>query len=282
VERRVVRRQEGQFQASGLLLRRRAWQPSQPRSALIIVHDLCDHSGRLDGLGAWLAARDAAVHAYDQRGHGRSPGERGRVDNLAILVGDLDHFAEWVAEQHTGLPVGVIGLGVGAVVALRWLAQRKPDVAAAVVLGAPLDPAVATWPLPGRWRRALAALCPPRLASAPAIEPSSLSRDPQVVRSYREDPLVVRRVPVSTIRVVDEAVAALQGEIIALRIPIFVGHGEADVLCPVQGARRFHERLRGPGHRLALYPKLRHEILSEPERESVLHDLLDWFREKGL
>ena len=52
----------------------RSWLPAEPERVLLVVHGLAEHSGRDDHFGAWFAARGAAVHAYDQLGHGRSAG----------------------------------------------------------------------------------------------------------------------------------------------------------------------------------------------------------------
>jgi alpha-beta hydrolase superfamily lysophospholipase len=57
-------------------------------------------------------------------------------------------------------------------------------------------------------------------------------------------------------------------------------HGEADRLCAPRGTRSFHAQLRGAGHRLRLYPQLRHEILNEPEQEQVFEDILGWIEER--
>ena len=35
-----------------------------------------------------------------------------------------------------------------------------------------------------------------------------------------------------------------------------------------------------PGSDLRIYPELRHEIFNEPEKESVLADLLEWIRKR--
>jgi alpha-beta hydrolase superfamily lysophospholipase len=57
-------------------------------------------------------------------------------------------------------------------------------------------------------------------------------------------------------------------------------HGEADRLCPARGSRTFHGQLRGPGHRLRIYPQLRHEVFNEPEQEQVLEDVFEWLLDR--
>ena len=47
-----------------------------------------EHSGRWQETVAALGMEDVAVFAWDQRGHGRSPGERGSAPDLATVIRD--------------------------------------------------------------------------------------------------------------------------------------------------------------------------------------------------
>lgn len=279
MERRIVRRSQTSFVSpTGAALHGRSWEPASPRRLLLLVHDLGEHSGRWDPIGAWFAARDFVVYAFDQSGHGRSAGPRGRGDPSRWLA-ELDGFAARVTAQHPDLPLALLAGGTGALVVLRWLAETKPAVAAAALVGAPLDPELPIRPLPSPWRRALGRIRP-RWALAPPLDSAALSRDPTVGRDYREDARVVARIPARTVVALCELAARAQGE--SAPFPLLLAHGEADPLAPVRAVRRFYERLPGAENGLRIYPRLRHEILHEPEREAVLQDLLEWLEQRGL
>jgi alpha-beta hydrolase superfamily lysophospholipase len=280
VERRVVRRSQSRFDApDGTRLFRRAWLPREARRAVVLVHGLAEHSGRYDHVAAWLSTRDCAVHAYDQRGHGESEGPRGHVGAFAELLDDLDAFLRLVRREHPDVPLALVGHSMGGLVTTALLAERKPDVACAVVSGPALE-------VPehvsnakrraARWLRRVA----PRLRMAAGLAPEHLSRDPEVVRGYVEDPLVFQRVTVSLASELLDAVSRTAGGAFQVQVPMLLLHGEADRLCPARGSRAFHAQLRGSGHRLRIYPQLRHEIFNEPEHEQVLEDLLAWLRER--
>ncbi|MEB2344101.1 MAG: lysophospholipase [Deltaproteobacteria bacterium] len=280
MERRVVRRSQAKFEApDGTRLLRRAWLPREARRAVVLVHGLAEHSGRYDHVGAWLSTRDCAVHAYDHRGHGQSEGRRGHASSFAQLLDDLEAFLQLVRREHPDLPLVPIGHSMGGLVTTALLAERKPDVACAVVSGPALE--VPEHVSAGRLRmaRGLRRIVP-RLRMAAGLAPEDLSRDPEVVRAYVEDPLVFRRITVSLASELLEAVARTAGGAFQVQVPMLLLHGEADRLCPARGSRAFHGQLRGPGHRLKIYPQLRHEIFNEPEHEQVLEDLLAWLRER--
>ena len=74
----------------------RAWLPGTPTDkALILFHRGHEHSGRWQETVEALGMDDVAVFAWDARGHGRSPGERGSAPDLATIVkDDQDRFHE--------------------------------------------------------------------------------------------------------------------------------------------------------------------------------------------
>ncbi len=287
VERPVVRRIESHFQGPrGHTLFRRVWLPAaEPdarapaaaaRRALVLVHGLFEHSGRYDAVAAWFAARGCAVHGYDQQGHGRSEGTRAHARRFADLLDDLEALLALVRAEHPGLPIFLLGHSLGGLVVAALLRERQPDVAGAITSGAAL--AISEGLSSARLLAArLLAWVAPRLSFDAGLDPQGLSRDPEVVRAYQEDPLVGRRITAALAAELQAAVrrtAAGAGEV---KVPLLLLHGEEDPLCPVRGSADFHARLRAPG-RLRTYPRLRHEILNEPERAAVFEDVLEWIR----
>lgn len=272
----VVRRTESHFSGAGAVsLLRRAWLPPQPQQVVLLVHGYAEHSGRYDPMGAWLAQRGCAVHAYDQRGHGRSEGVRGHVDRFAQFLDDLDQLVDLVAGEHPGLPIFVVGHSMGGLVVAAWSAERAPRVAGAVTSGAALRIAE----VPSAWLRLqlrVARRLAPRRALPRPIDPTALSRDPEVGRAYQADPLIFQEMTLSLAAELFDAARRTATRASAVTLPMLLLHGEDDPLCPASGSRDFHAGLRTQGSELRIYPQLRHEIFNEPERESVFADLLGW------
>jgi acylglycerol lipase len=257
----------------------RAWLPARPERALLVVHGYAEHSGRYERFGAWFAARGAAVHAYDHPGHGRSAGPRCHLRRFADLLDELDRVLQQVRDLHPGLPLFPVGHSMGGLAVAALAADRQPEVTGVVTSGAAL--ALSGGPSRGRLRaaRALRRVAP-RFALDSGLDPQGLSRDPDVVRAYREDPLIPRKMTVSLAAELLAAIPRTAASSAEVRVPMLMLHGEADPICPVAGSRAFHAGLRAPGSRLRTYPGLRHEIFNEPEQESVFGDLLDWVRER--
>jgi alpha-beta hydrolase superfamily lysophospholipase len=244
---------------------------------VILVHGLAEHSGRYEHVGAHLAAAGCAVHAYDHQGHGRSSGTRSHVRRFAHLLDDLEGFVATVRAQQPSLPLFVVGHSLGGLLVIEYASQRDPDVSGVVTSGAALS-------LPGDlsqgriWMARSLRWIAPRLSLSAGLDPEALSRDPEVVRSYLEDPLVHRRISASFASEIVSAVERAPSAAARIRVPTLLLHGEEDRLCPVEGSRRFYAELKVTPRDLRTYPGLRHEIFNEPERSLVLNDLVEWIR----
>ena len=274
-----IRRVESQIQLSEVGIRyRRVWLPPRPKKSMILVHGFAEHSGRYDEMAMHFAKRGFAVHAYDQSGHGRSAGPRGDVDRYDRLIDELVRFNEIVAAEHPGLPITLVGHSMGGLVAAATVAFRSPSIDRLVLSGALLELGADS----PRWRELLARLLAPlgpRVGLAVGLDPSGLSRDPEVGRRYQADPFVKDHMSarfaagmVSTLRSMRDAADRIDR-------PALILHGEMDPICPVAGSRTFHAGLSpatASASRLLVYPELRHEIFQEPERHQVWQDMLDW------
>jgi len=272
----VVRRTESHFRGfDGLGLFRRAWLPAEPRHTLAVVHGYAEHSGRYEGFGSWFAERGFAVHAYDHRGHGRSRGRRCHVGAFQEYLDDLDRFVEIVREEHSEIPITLVGHSMGGLVTVAYLVDRRPPIHSAVTSGAGLALGQGISWLRVRAARILRHLLP-RFSLRSGLDPDGLSRDPEVIKSYLEDPLVSRSMTTSLTAELLGAVPGTAARAVDVAVPLFMLHGEEDPLCPAEGSRAFFDGVAIAGSDLRIYPKLRHEIFNEPERERVYLDILDW------
>ncbi|MBY0399780.1 lysophospholipase [Myxococcota bacterium] len=278
----LVLRREGRIALSELGQRYRyAWIPKSPARAMILVHGYAEHAGRYDAMAMYFAARGFAVHAYDQAGHGRTRGPRGHVDRFERLLDELARFIEQVASDHPGLPIVLVGHSMGGLVVAATAVFRRPAVERIVLSGALLEP-LASGAAGQRLRLLLARILSsfaPRLALSTGLDATGLSRDPEVVRRYREDPLVKDRMTARFADGLSTMVERVAASACRVERPILILHGEADPICPVSGSRRFYAGLApaiGSSSRLSVYPGLRHEIFNEPEHEQIWQEMLAW------
>lgn len=257
----------------------RGWLPEAPERAVALVHGFAEHTGRYERLGTWLAERGCAVHGFDLPGHGRSAGARGHAASFAALIDATEAFVGWVRREHPGAPLFVFGHSMGGLIVLAYAALRSPNVTGVATSGAALHLA----DLPSTAQIvALRLLRPllPRLRMSRRIAEEALSRDPEVGRAYRADPLVFQFMTLSLAWALYDGARCTLEAAPDLALPVLLLHGGDDPLTRATGSRAFHEGLDNPGSDLRIYPGLRHEILNEPEWETVATDLIDWMRKR--
>src|SRR5512132_4689091 len=95
----------------GVALFYRYWPAvsDSPKGAVVLFHRGHEHSGRMAHLADELDLPDFAVFAWDARGHGRSPGERGYSPSFGTSVRDVQTFVDHVGAVH-GFPLASIAV----------------------------------------------------------------------------------------------------------------------------------------------------------------------------
>jgi alpha-beta hydrolase superfamily lysophospholipase len=64
-----------------------------------------------------------------------------------------------------------------------------------------------------------------------------------------------------------------------LRLPLLILHGGSDQIAPPSGSETLYREVSSIDKTLKIYPGLYHEVHNEPERATVLADLLAWLDE---
>jgi alpha-beta hydrolase superfamily lysophospholipase len=260
----------------GLELYRRHWQPeSKPRTAVVLVHGVGEHSGRYMNVVGPLVEDGAAVYSYDQRGHGVSPGLRVHIDRWTEYRGDLTTYMRMVAEQAPDLPIVLYGHSMGSLVVLDYLLQRPEGVAGAIISGVAIEPV-------GVANRATIAMARvlthvvPRFAVNLGIDASALTRDPRARADREADRLITDRATVRWGTESLDTVVRIKEGMAGIDLPLLVIHGGADQLnCP-EGAKALFEAVASADKTLRVYPDVYHEPHNDLGHEQVAADVKEW------
>ncbi|MEX0586682.1 MAG: alpha/beta fold hydrolase, partial [Pirellulales bacterium] len=176
----------------------RAWLPEKPTTqALLLFHRGHEHSGRWQETVAELGLPDVAVFAWDQRGHGRSSGERGSAPDLATVTRDADEWARHLAAAH-GMALHdtiVLAHSLGAVNATAWVHDFAPPIRG-LILATPAFRVKLYVPLAVPFLRLKEKLLGPGYVKS-FIKANMLTHDPVEAERYNADPLIFRQIAVN-------------------------------------------------------------------------------------
>jgi len=265
--------------SDGLRLFQRRREASKAKAEILITHGFGEHSGRYDALTEHLINHGFSTAVYDHRGHGLSDGLPGHVESFAEYDDDLAKVIELARARAGSLPVFLIGHSMGGLIALRYAARRGEQLAG-VVVSAPLIAVAVSVPAYKTMIARVGARISPRLRLDNEINPSHLSRDPEVGRAYAADPLVNRKVSTKWFAEATRAMHEVAEWAPQIKIPLLVMHGTEDRLASVDATERLFERAGSPDKELIIYPGYYHELFNEPERREVYERVTDWLEKR--
>ncbi len=255
------------------------WLPEdEPKGVLLLVHGLGEHSGRYANVVNKFVPMGYAVYGLDHIGHGKSGGKRKYLDRFDDFIQPLKTYADMIRMWHRDKPLFLIGHSMGGLIGAIFLIDHPGGLNGAVLSGPSVKvpdnistPVIVIGKI-------LSVLMPG--FGLIGTNPQSVSRDPEVVQAYIDDPLVYKGK--TTARLAAEMLGAMQRvsrEAFRISLPILILQGGADGIVSPSGAQMLHDRVGSVDRKIRIYDGLYHEVYNEPERQTVLHDMAVWIEE---
>jgi alpha-beta hydrolase superfamily lysophospholipase len=256
----------------GVELFYRHWPAAgSPRGAILLFHRGHEHSGRVAHLADELDLPDFAVFAWDARGHGRSPGERGFSPSLGSSVRDIQTFADHITRTH-GIAIedmAVIAQSVGAVLAATWAHDYAPRIRA-LVLASPAFKVKLYVPF-ARPGLALMRRFRGHFYVQSYVKAKFLTHDPARIASFDADPLITRAISVDILLQLYRTAERIVADAHAITIPTQLLISGADWVVHRGPQHRFYERLGTPIKERHILEGFYHDTLGEKDRQIALN-----------
>ncbi|MEM8828975.1 MAG: lysophospholipase [Cyanobacteria bacterium P01_G01_bin.19] len=271
-----IKHEQGKFLGVGnAQIYYQSWHPHQvPQGVVAIVHGLGAHSGIFGKLVQFLGDRNYTVYASDLRGHGRSDGQRGYINNWSEFREDLGIFHQLITAREANLPLFLLGQSLGETIALDYALQYSHLNLQGLIL---LSPALKANISPIRLILGkIFSSFYPRFSIDAGIDPRTGSRDPQVVAAYYQDTL---RHTQGTARLSTEffkTVVWIEANLDKLTVPLLLLHGGADKIILPESSRLFFSRVPFADKELHIYPHGYHELHNDLNYQRVFADLNAW------
>lgn len=269
---------DGTFEGpDGVQIYHQEWYPgASAKAVLLVVHGSGEHSARYGNVVDYSVPRGYAVCAFDLYGHGKSGGSRKFIRKFEDYAEILAKYDRLVRQRVPDAPVFLVAHSLGTLIALYYLLDHQADFRGAVLSGSlvkvPENVSVATIVV-GR----LLSRLMPRAGILDQSYDELISRDPDVVRAARADPLMYHGK--MTARLAAESLRAMQRierQQASITLPLLILHGGADRIVEPSNARLLAERVGSEDTTVRLYDGLYHEVVNEPERHQVFNDIEKW------
>ncbi|XP_021369901.1 monoglyceride lipase-like isoform X2 [Mizuhopecten yessoensis] len=217
-------------------------------------------------------------------GHGQSEGPRSHIDSFDQYVEDVfQHIDQVKGKFPEKTPVFLLGHSMGGAISVLS-AMAKPEYFTGVIL---IGPAIQPSPEAISPIKVMAGKVVARIFPQMCIEKlktKDLSRDPEVVKEYEDDPLVFHnglkaKWGLEMLKAFDVIKAGLP----KVEWPFLVLHGDQDKLCAVEGSQELYDEAKSKDKQIKVYKGFYHQIHREPreDRDIVLSDIVDWLDKRA-
>ncbi|MBX7059560.1 MAG: lysophospholipase [Leptospirales bacterium] len=256
------------------------WLPQQTRRVMVVQHGFGEHSGRYGHLREALDGTGTAFYALDSRGHGKTGGKRGHVDQFQLYVDDLADLVQLARKENGENKVYLLGHSLGGVMALQYALEgtNQRNLHALIVSAPGL---IVQLDFAKRIKKFLAQVFA-RVAPATTLDANLdltyLSHDQSEIDAYKADPLVHGKVSFQMASNLFSLGKAIFKKASHLTVPAYVFQGTADGIVSPESSRRLYELLTTKDKTLKMYEGLFHETMNElpADRARVLGDLKAW------
>src|SRR5215468_6628169 len=260
----------------GVELFYRSWIPNNATNkALLLFHRGHEHSGRWQETVDSLELDDVAIFAWDARGHGRSPGDRGAAKSLHDVIKDVDAFVRHLSGKF-GIPIEnmiVLAHSLAAVTVTAWVHDYAPPIRAMILATAAfhvklyLPFAVPTL-----------RIVRPRFVKS-YVKSKMLTHDREQAACYDSDPLIFRQIAVNVLLDLHDTAKRLGADAGAIQTPtLMIGAGK-DWVVNLKAQQQFFDRLSSTHKRFEIFPGAYHAIFHETNRRDVIELVRDFVQD---
>ena len=278
-----MQEQQKTFQTAdgtALFYRYRPAQNGNTRQAIILFHRGHEHSGRMMFVADELGFDDFAYFAWDARGHGNSPGERGDSPSMATSIADIQDFVHHI-EREYDIPtenIAVIAQSVGAVLVSAWLHDYAPKIRCAV-LASPAFKVKLYVPfarsglkLMQKWRG--------NFFVNSYVKSHYLSHNLERQQSYNNDPLITRAISVRILLGLYETAERVVADAQAITTPIQLLISGSDWVVHHAPQYDFYNRLGSHIKERHVFAGFYHDTLGEQNRELAFQEMRRFIRQR--
>ncbi len=254
------------------------WSCPQPIATVFLTHGMGEHSGCYEKFARDLNKHKIQVFAWDLRGHGRSSGQRGFVNNFKEHCLDLKKTYKYFLKENISAdhPIVLLGHSMGGTITLRSYIEQRPKEPKMICLS---SPALGIKNEPGVVKEKLAQIANkylPRLSMSSEIKHELLSQDPEQLNFYKQDNLRHNKINARTYMGMKESFAIIFKKINKIKLPILFLTSEPDGIVDSAKTQELYQCLENENKCMNLYENSMHEVFNDIEREQVIEDLVSF------
>ena len=254
-----------------------SWLPNKKiKVAIGIIHGLGEHSSRYDDFAEYFCKKGYGVYSIDLRGHGKSEGKRGHVNNFKKLIDDSEEMFINIRKKNLNVPMVMFGHSLGGCIALNYLCENQSKEIDLAIISSPWLKTVLELPKFIIYIQKILVVLFPSFTLNNRLDPYHLSKNTNKVKKYIKDPLVHNRISLKMFSEVNKAIDKIENESEKINIPVLLLHGKKDNIISFKGTKKISKKINNS--KLILYEGLYHEPHNDLEKNEILDNYTSFIK----
>ena len=252
------------------------------KATIVFVHGVGEHIGRYTEAFQAFSDQGYSCFGFDQRGFGRSEGERGHINSFTDYIEDLAKFIDEIVVRESQKPIFLLGHSMGSLVALTYALNYETKIQGLLIFSCPLELAGSLAKLSALLIKFWPASILPNLQVPNFTDPLTLSDNTVNIQALSADPYAYNKVSINWLREFNLALSNIFSQVKQLNLPIVINHGDQDRIATLNGAKSLFAALGAENKTMHVYYGLKHELLnhSPAERTKVLESNFNWLAQQ--
>lgn len=261
------------------------WEPDSPdqaKAVVCLIHGFGEHIGRYEHVAKALVTANYIVWGLDNRGHGKSTGQRGFIPSYGQFLDDVDLLLHSAEERFPDHPKFLYGHSTGGGLILRHVHERNRNIKGVVATSPWLrlarDPGFLSLII-----MRIFSFFRPQFTIDTGFTPGMLSRDPAVDEAHIADPLTHGQMTAGLLTGgISNGEFLLKNAGDFPEIPLLLLHGTGDKIISYKGSQIFAERAPADQLTFISYEDGAHELHNDLCKAEVLETIIKWLDQQLL
>ncbi len=255
-------------------------QSTNRKGAVVLFHRGHEHSGRMAHLVPELDLDDYDFFAWDARGHGKSPGDRGYSPSVSCSVRDVQTFIDHIANTYNISieDMAIVAQSVGAVLISAWVHDYAPKIRC-MVLGSPAFKVKLYVPL-ARTALKIKQKFKGNFFVNSYVKAKFLTHDQERITSFEADPLITRAISNNILLELYTTAARIVEDAAAITVPTQLFISGSDWVVHHKPQHVFYENLGSSVKERHILKGFFHDTFGEKDRAIAIDKMRDFIRQR--
>lgn len=252
----------------------RAWNYSEDKKTIIVIHRGHEHSGRLNDFAQDSRFKKFNIFSFDLRGHGHTEAKSSAF--FMDYVKDLDCFKNFICKEYKikEEDIFVIANSIGGVIVSEWLHTFSPNIKGIALL-APAFKIKLYFPFAKEFISFFTKIFK-NLKIISYVKPRVLTHDKIEQQKYKDDKLINKEINARLLVDLLNIGEKLISDSSAIEYPTLILSAEKDYVVKNSAQKKFYINLVSETKEFIELKDFYHGILFEENREKVYEILYNF------